>query len=284
MFARTARERRRNSAIIDRRRTILERWVEPKLRRAMRKLGAEAALEYGRGGQGRVDAIAIPDYRDEIKDILADLYARTAESMAKHIRDSAKSVLERLETKDIDVTLERLLELFQATALNEAKLIAETMKEEVKIAIEGAVAEGAGEAEIGRSIRQRVDALAPWQARRIARTETLMASSQSQFEIVNEMDDMPALAKEWDSSRDSRTRRDHRGVRPVPKDEMFRVGGKLMKYPGDRRGGPEQVINCRCAVSFAPMDQMDELEAEVEDRLADIEEDETFQEEQQGVE
>ncbi len=231
-----------------------------------------------------MDAIAIPDYRDSIRDILADLYARTAESMAKHIRDSAKSVLDRLETKDIDVTLERLLELFQATALDEAKLIAETMKEEVKIAIEGAVAEGAGEAAIGRSIRQRVDALAPWQARRIARTETLMASSASQFEIINEMDDMPPLAKEWDSSRDARTRKWHRGVRPVKDGEDFSVGGDRMQYPGDRRGGPENIINCRCVCNWAPLEQMAELEAEVDDRLADIEEDEAFQEEQQGVE
>lgn len=276
MFATTAKERRRNSAIIDRRRTILERWVEPKLRRAMRKLGAEAELEYGRGGLGRVGAIAVADYQAEVAEILEDLYGRSAISMAKLIKDSAKAVLDIRETKDVDVTLERLMEYFRALALTQAKTIAETMKVNITGIMAPLVEEGAGEAEIGRAIRKQVDDLAPWQARRIARTETLMASSQAQDEIVDEMDDLPPMAKEWDSSRDSRTRRSHRGVRPVLKDEKFKVGSDLMRYPGDRSANIREIANCRCNVSYAPADQMAELEAEVDERLADIQEDEDF--------
>ena len=280
MFARNQSERRRNSALVIRRRVILENWVEPKLRRAMRQAGRESALEYGRGGQGRVDAIAIPDYKADIREILTDLYVRTTQTMAGLVRDSGKRYGLPVETKAEDEVLERLLDLFRAFALDQATTIAETMKTEVALAIKPLVAEGAGEAEIGRAIRKRVDGLAPWQARRIARTETLMASSQAQDEVIRDMPDMPPMAKEWDSSRDSRTRKSHRGVEPVLERERFRVGGDLMRWPGDSSGGPENVINCRCVVNYAPAEDMPELQAEVQDRLADIEEDEAFQAEE----
>jgi len=276
VFATNQSERRRNSALVIRRRVILENWVEPKLRRAMRKAGRDSALEYSRGGQGRVDVIAIQDYKHEIRDILTDLYARTTETMAGLVRDSAKSIGIQVETKEDDEVLERLLDLFRAFALDQATTIAETMKEEVALAIKPLVAEGAGEAEIGRAIRKRVDGLAPWQAKRIARTETLMASSQAQAEVIRDMPDMPPMAKEWDSSRDSRTRKAHRGVEPVLERERFSVGGDLMRWPGDSAGGPENVINCRCTVNYAPVEDLPELRAEVQERLADIEEDEAF--------
>ena len=277
MFARNKTQRKRNSSKVIRRRVLLEAWVEPKLRRAMRKVGAESALEYSRGGLGRVDAIAIPDYQKDVRDILNSLYKKTAESMAGLLKDSAKATFENIETKDIDETLERLLEKFEAQALKQAKTISETMKDEVRMAITPLVQEGAGEREIGRAIRKRVDSLAPWQANRIARTETLMVSSQAQAEIISEMDDMPRMAKEWDSSRDSRTRKWHRGVMPVLDGEKFRVGPDQMEYPGDRSGKPANIISCRCVCNWVPAEDMAELEAEVEDRLADIREDEEFE-------
>jgi len=245
VFARTSKDRRRNSAIVNRRRVLLEAWVEPKLRKAMRKLANDSALEYSRGGIGRVQVIAIADYKAEIRDILSNLYTKTAKSMADLVVDSAKNLGAIYETKELDdVVLERTLEWFGIHALEQAKLVSDTMFDEVQGIIEQGIAEGLGEREIGRRIVKDVGGLANWQANRIARTETLMASSHSQDEFIRNMDDMPELAKEWDSSRDSRTRRDHRGVEPVFMDERFKVGGKLMKYPGDRAGGPENVVNC----------------------------------------
>lgn len=272
MFATTEGERRRNSAIVNRRRVLLEAWVEPKLRRAMRKAGQNAALEYGRGGMGRVDIFAIEEYRNDIKEILVDLYAKTGKDFSKIVVQSGKSFGIHLETKNVDTALEELLAFFEGFALVQAKLIAETMKEEIVETIQPLVAEGASEGEIGRAIRQRVVGLAPWQANRIARTETLMASSASQDQVVRAMDDMPPMAKEWDSSRDSRTRKAHRKVEPVLMEEKFSVGGKLMRYPGDSAGGKENVINCRCVVNYAPASQMAELRVEAEERAQDIEE------------
>ena len=32
-------------------------------------------------------------------------------------------------------------------------------------------------------------------------------------------------------------------------DEKFQVGDDVLAYPGDPSGSPEEVINCRCAIS-----------------------------------
>ena len=32
--------------------------------------------------------------------------------------------------------------------------------------------------------------------------------------------------------------------------EDFDVGGAKMQFPGDRKGGPNNVINCRCALGW----------------------------------
>jgi prolyl oligopeptidase PreP (S9A serine peptidase family) len=190
VFARTDKERRRNSAKVVRRRTLLENWVEPKLRRASRKLASQSALEYQRGGAGRLVAIAIADYREEVGEILSDLYAKSAKSMAKLLSDSGKSFFDDFETKDIDTTLERVLQLFDKQALEQAKTIAESEKEDVLRVMRPLVQEGAGEAEIARAIKKHVEGGSAWKARRIARTETLISTSKAQSEIINEMDDM----------------------------------------------------------------------------------------------
>ena len=39
-----------------------------------------------------------------------------------------------------------------------------------------------------------------------------------------------------------------------PKGQDFNVGGVPMGYPGDPKGGPENVINCKCALSWLPVD------------------------------
>lgn len=279
MFARTEAQRRKNTAIVNRRRILLEAWVEPKLRRVMVEAGRNSALEYTRGGLGRVQAIALAEYKKDLSAILEDLYGKSAKAMLGLIKDSAKGVCVEYETKgeaELDYVLNRALEWFGVHALEQSTQISHTMFEEIQLAVEAGLAEEAGEREIGRAIRKRVEGMAPWQANRIARTETLMATSKAQDEFVDQVDDLPPMAKEWDSSRDSRTRKDHRRVEPVLKDERFIVGGKEMRYPGDPAGGAKQVVNCRCVCNYAPADQMEDLRQEAIERELDIEEEIDF--------
>jgi hypothetical protein len=39
----------------------------------------------------------------------------------------------------------------------------------------------------------------------------------------------------------------------IPLDHDFLVNGKMMAYPGDPRGGPEEVINCKCTLIMRPV-------------------------------
>lgn len=87
----------------------------------------------------------------------------------------------------------------------------------------------------------------------IARTETLTSLHKAQYEALQQLIDSGKIQANqislmWDAARDGRTRIDHliADGQLVKFGEMFTVGGRLMKHPGDPAGGPDQVINCRC--------------------------------------
>lgn len=92
-----------------------------------------------------------------------------------------------------------------------------------------------------------------WQIERIVRTETTAAANLGAIQAGNATNVI--WEKEWISSRNARTRRrpddqfDHwvlDGVK-VAKGEKFNVQGSMLDYPGDPKGHPGAVINCRCS-------------------------------------
>ena len=92
-----------------------------------------------------------------------------------------------------------------------------------------------------------------WQLLRIARTETTAAANFGAT-IASTICGV-ATDKIWISSQDSRTRRPPKsefnhlamnGVR-VGQFEKFDVNGDLIDFPGDPKGQPGNIINCRCA-------------------------------------
>lgn len=38
--------------------------------------------------------------------------------------------------------------------------------------------------------------------------------------------------------------------KPIPKSDLFSINGKAMEFPGDKRGGAEENINCLCTHSY----------------------------------
>ena len=50
----------------------------------------------------------------------------------------------------------------------------------------------------------------------------------------------------WRNQGDDRVRESHRDVLPVSLDEMFKVGGSLLRYPRDPAGPAEETYGCRC--------------------------------------
>jgi len=90
----------------------------------------------------------------------------------------------------------------------------------------------------------------------IARTETLMASSKAKdIRMINSGIE---VLKEWIHDHPKVPRQTHIDVaisskkKPLEADEYFIVGGKKMKYAGDRNGGIENLANCRCSTIYIP--------------------------------
>ena len=97
-----------------------------------------------------------------------------------------------------------------------------------------------------------------WQALRIARTETTFASGFAAMRTASQYNF--ELTKQWIAAKDDRTRRDHRienGQIVDYNDPFIMNDGSEMMYPGDPKGKPAQVINCRCTIGFVPKKDKD---------------------------
>lgn len=59
--------------------------------------------------------------------------------------------------------------------------------------------------------------------------------------------------KTWRARHDDKTRLDHRDAdgQTVPIGSAFTIGGWFMRYPHDPLGPAEEVINCRCKLTFS---------------------------------
>jgi HK97 family phage portal protein len=91
-----------------------------------------------------------------------------------------------------------------------------------------------------------------YQAERVARTETMGAANEGTLECYRQNG---VQSKEWLAALDERTRKTHGppeeggcNGQVVGIDELFIVGDSEMDCPGDPRGGPGEVCNCRCTM------------------------------------
>ena len=106
------------------------------------------------------------------------------------------------------------------------------------------------------NIIQKSQTFYKWQALRIARTETTSASNYAGMQTALNSD--LVLDKVWISVQDNRTRLtpfDHLILNGVVQEleKPFYVGGKdNLMYPGDIKGSPADIINCRCSIAFIP--------------------------------
>ena len=60
------------------------------------------------------------------------------------------------------------------------------------------------------------------------------------------------MTKNWVATEDDRTRETHAAAdgQTVKLDADFEVGDAELEFPSDPNGPPEEVINCRCAVTY----------------------------------
>ena len=118
-------------------------------------------------------------------------------------------------------------------------------------------------------IRLVFDAADERRARTIARTEVISSYNGAQVIAARQLPADVVGGMEWISTRDGRTRSEHRGSWPEGPDgqvvaisDSFHVGGETLQYPGDPTGRAANVINCRCTVAFLDPDEFRQRMAE----------------------
>lgn len=134
----------------------------------------------------------------------------------------------------------------------------EAWSDDFKTAIGDAIDRGHREAMSVRQVADQIQHLGDVTERRakaIAQTEMVAASNAASNSAMLQLG-ARGDRKRWISTRDSRTRDDHRAAngQEVPYDEPFIVGGERGDYPGHRRFTPAQRANCRCTVVWVPAD------------------------------
>lgn len=149
---------------------------------------------------------------------------------------------------------ERIIELMRQyygiDLLNLADDLTQTTKDVIQAVLNQAATEGFGFDEVVRRLIS--PELSVRRARLIARTETVAAANAASN--IAAQDSGLLMDKIWISARDERTRLAHKIVNQsvVGMQDKFTVGGELMTFPGDKAGGPDQCINCRCTHAFIP--------------------------------
>lgn len=127
----------------------------------------------------------------------------------------------------------------------------------VKRLTQETIEQGFSNAELAAELRSEFEGLSKGRSRTIARTEVQMASNNASIEAVKSLQ-IPGMMKEWVTAQDDRVRdddahADHSAMdgTEVEIDEKFVVPpDSEMDGPGDSSAPPEQVINCRCVLTF----------------------------------
>lgn len=146
--------------------------------------------------------------------------------------------------------------------------IADTTRIDIMRAIDDGWEKGYSIPHVADLIRTYATEVAPARATMIARTELIGAvngGSHAVATIANrygQAQGQPQLLKIWLSAEDEKVRDDHVDAASdygsgngIALDEPFMVGGAPMQYPGDPDGPADEVINCRCAISYEDAEQ-----------------------------
>lgn len=128
-----------------------------------------------------------------------------------------------------------------------AKQINDTTFKELESQFEESIANAESRDKLVKRIEDTYKNIDKSRAVMIARTEVQGAMQKGTFEGYKQSG---VGIKIWVAVLDDDTRDAHANLDGVelPINQPFDVGGKAMMFPGDQRGGAENVINCRCSI------------------------------------
>ena len=221
-----------------------------------------SALAASRNAYGR---LAIETFTTTPGDIMPMRMAYTSE-VFNTLAESARKVIPyfvRLTQVEAGVSFKNDFETLYSFWINtflfqHSTIIAETATSEITYIIQELIAEGAGDRQIANAIWDFSNA-SKWQARMIARTETHQAAMYAKSETATSLEQRSGIEmrKFWNATEDSRTRESHTDAERaypdgIPLKDKFMVGGDAMDRPGDPTAGADNLINCRCVVTYRP--------------------------------
>ena len=146
---------------------------------------------------------------------------------------------------------------FDENTLNLVDGITETTRKGIRVIAEKTISEGLSIADFKKEVMQSYS-ISSRRAELIGRTEVIKASNAGSL-IGAEETGIP-MRKFWLATRDSRTRGqktndifDHFSMdenKGIDLKESFNVSGEFLDYPGDPKGSPGNIINCRCTLTY----------------------------------
>ena len=243
---------KRRGKLLSPRRSIIE---QTRIRQSFeRKLVSDLIKFFERNGQ-----IASQQFIDGQMH-LADMPSRLSQILLPHYRSVIISMANRFVFTKEETDFERFVRRYIATYAGlKITQISETTRKIINKIILQAELEGMGVNETGKLIIERTKRpFTRYRSALIARTETHQASSYAN-QVMAESFNLP-MKKRWISTNDNRTRQHHRNMNGVTVglEDDFIVSYKgveyRMKHAGDPRGGPANLINCRCVILYLEPD------------------------------
>lgn len=206
--------------------------------------------------------LAIPARGPEV---LAGFIAQRLLAMMERALVIQRQAWREIEAKDLNAFQAARVEYAKRRGADLVVGIAHETRERIRSIVAAGAERGLGPDAIRKDIANIVDGIAGRTPRQraavIARTELHNAATWAQEQEAVALKRRGAdLVKVWTATMDRRTRPAHRRANGQVRemDQDFRVGGRAMRRPGDPRGGPENVIQCRCIARHIPRRQVED--------------------------
>lgn len=148
-----------------------------------------------------------------------------------------------------DLQRPEIMQWLEKKVMKSAVQVNETTKKDILKQLQEAEANGEGINEMAGRIKNLFEETYKNRAQTVARTEVISANNKAGMEAAKQAG---MRYKVWLTALDERTRPWHAEAdgRTVPMDEPFIINGEELQFPGDPNGSPENIINCRCTMTY----------------------------------
>lgn len=139
----------------------------------------------------------------------------------------------------------KLRRIIAGQSVKFAKDVNKTTIGRIRKVLQEGVAEGEGEADLAKRVKEVFKTAKTARTKTIARTETLKAANTGHLAAYQQVG---VKKKRWLSAEDSRVRPTHARAngQTVGINAKFEVGSSSLDYPGDLSAPAKETINCRC--------------------------------------